>query len=229
MLSLAILLTIPVLTLDPVHGDFEAQFKPNAVYISLEIHRASGNASWAQEYAIKELGDVSRSGRVVSFKLPRDAGTLTFKGEQSGDRSSGAFVFTPSQAFAARMQKLGYSGLTQDRLLTFALADLSIADVKYLDQQTADELETADLIRMVNHGVTVEFLRGIIDAGYAGSIDPHELVDLRDHGVTPTFVRQMNREYGRKLLPRQLVQLRDLSISNPPPQPRARATWSGAA
>ena len=57
-------------------------------------------------------------------------------------------------------------------------------------RQLGYQLATKELTNFVIHGVSVDFITVMNQAGY-NNIDADDLVKMRIHGVTPEYVRQV--------------------------------------
>lgn len=207
---LALLVTIPILTQDGVHGEFDAQFRQNSVYINVEVRTGRGTSNWGRTYPLSDLSEVKRSGKDIGFKLVHEAGVVTFKGEQDGSRAEGAFMFMPSKSYVQQLDKMGYNGLTDERIFALAMADLWVADIRFLELNTSDQLSITQIVRMANHGVSPEYVKAVGEAGYR-NLDSDDLVRARDHGVTAQFIGEM-KDLGFRPSLEDLIRIRDHGV-----------------
>jgi hypothetical protein len=197
---------------DVLRGNWGAEFG-RRVHLNMRSDFGSrgGYSNYGRTFDRSELRELIINGDHISFRLVRDAGTLIFEGRGNDERGDGWFTFTPSQSYRDQLAKMGFSGLTPANLFVFAMGDLSVADVRYLETATSDDLSSADLVRMVNHGVTPEFVKGLADAGFKG-LDSEELTRTRDHGVTPEFIVEL-RKNGYDMSLQEYVTARDHGVS----------------
>ena len=75
-------------------------------------------------------------------------------------------------------------------------------------RQLGHAVPVAELVRMRDHGVSVEFVRELAALGYP-KLSVDALVRLRDHGVSPGYVRELKALGYDRLTPDDLVMLRD--------------------
>src|SRR4051812_39473833 len=63
----------------------------------------------------------------VHFQLQRDAGNFVCEGVMTLGSGSGQFTFAPNRSFGAEMEKLGYFGLSDDKLYRMALENTGLS------------------------------------------------------------------------------------------------------
>ena len=181
---------------ETVEGTFTARFEAGRVHLNLQTdldrERNRSRSDWSnygRTIELASVGTIDRSSGRVRFTLRREAGTFSFDGRGNSSRTSGDFTFTPSQSFAQAMGRLGYNDLTGSNLFVFALEDVTVAGARQLQQQVSDELNTTQLVRMINHGAGPRYVRDMTDAGFR-RLDSGDYVKARDHGVDADFARR---------------------------------------
>jgi len=195
-------------------GSFEAAFRSNDVFLNLRVQLGGryGFSNYGRTLPRSDVTDLVRSEDRATFRIVRPAGVLAFRGVSDGDAVSGRFVFTPDASYRQQLERMKYSSITPENLFVLAVADVSIPDVKDLEAATTDDLTMIQLVRMVNHGVTPEFVKGMLGAGFR-TLSSDELVRVRDHGVTPEYIRAV-RKYGAGPMTLQdFVSARDHGVS----------------
>ncbi len=172
------------------------RWRDGRVQLNLKVDRDGRSDNWNMGYGqslddLQGLSEAQATGSAegVRFELVREAGTVAFEGDFRSGRGTGFFSFTPSTMFVSRMADLGYRDLPNDRLLMFAIHDLTTAYITDL-RQLGYQLATKELTNFVIHGVSVDFITVMNQAGY-NNIDADDLVKMRIHGVTPEYVRQV--------------------------------------
>ena len=143
---------------------------------------------------------IMSAGSQVQFQLIRDAGTFNCEGWFKAGKGSGHFVFSASPGFAAELQKRGYQPPSDAQQYSLALSDVGIAFLDELNAQGYDRPSSMDqLVRMGEHGVSLEYVRDLKAQGY--SVQSIELLTkMVDHGVTSSFIRELDG-LGFKQLP----------------------------
>jgi hypothetical protein len=157
--------------------------------------------------------DLAGDGGPVRFAIARDAGTLRCEGVVRHRRGTGECRFEPDPGFVAAMQGRGVTGTpVPDQIFWLAVNDIGVAFADELHAQHYKMPSFGALADAGNHGVTLDYLRGMGGHGYrVGTLDA--LVRMRDHGVTPDFVTAL-ADYGLRDLPAdQVVMLRDHGVS----------------
>jgi hypothetical protein len=166
--------------------------------VELTIQRGvpGRNMSSSSPIALSQLRGLTRaqldsSGSMARFELARDAGTLQLAGYLQNGGGGGAFTFTPNPRFAAEMRALGYDGLSEEKVFTMAIHDVSAAYVREMKALGIHPDSGDQLITMRIHNVTVEFVRDLKGLGYA-DVPADKLVTLCIHGVTADFIQEVD-------------------------------------
>ena len=209
--AMVIATVIPTVDQDQVQGTFEARLD-RSPYINLSITtEANGFSNWGRSIDRSDVNELRTADGRVTFKLIRPAGTFTLEGKGNESRVRGTFDFHPSTAYRQQLTALGLKGLTNERLFVLAMGDLSVADIKYIDQMTSDDVTTLQLVKMINHGVDVGFIKGLADAGFR-NLRSDELINTRDHGVTPQYITTLQK-FGYKVSLHDYVRAKDHGVN----------------
>lgn len=185
--------------------------------VQLSISRTAGpdsSMSSSSPVPFAQLTGLTRAqldsaGSVVRFELVRDAGTLRFEGYTRNGGGGGAFTFSPNPKFQAEMRSLGFSGLTDEKVFTMAMHDVSAAYVREMNALGVRPDSADQLITMRIHGVTAEYAGAFKSMGYAASeLTPDKLVTMRIHGVSPEFARELKSLGYNSVSPDQMVTMR---------------------
>jgi len=164
-------------------------------WISLQLEYGNNNTGFGvAERDVPALAD-RRTDGPIQFTLRRDAGRLDFTGQVTDGRGRGEFTFTPSADFTSGMQRLGYSGLSDQDVWRFAMHDVSREYVTDF-RKAGYQLDASDLIKSRIHGATPAFAQQIAQETKQ-RLEIDELVKMRIHGVTPDFIKEM-RDLGFK-------------------------------
>jgi hypothetical protein len=186
-----------------IEGTFTTRARENDdgrrwVQVSMELDDDTGNWGWSVDPDDLDGlswdqfdGDVSDA----RFELVREAGTVTFEGTIRNGRGVGDFRFTPSAAWQREMEQMGFDDLSQRRVFSAAIHDITIDYVAELQDLGYDDLDVGDLFSFAIHGVSADFIRGMNGLGYA-DIPARKLVSMRIHGVTVDWVRQVRAAMG---------------------------------
>ena len=192
-------------------GSWEAEFRAARVHLNVRIDETRGFSNYGRTIPLSDVSALRREGRNVSFELRRAAGTFRFDGVGDERNAAGRYVFHPDAAYRRALDGLGMSGISQRRMLTMAIHNVTLDDVRYLKRSVRGELDVAGLVRMLDHGADPEFVRGIYAAGFK-DLTAEELVRTRDHGVDPEYIEAM-RKAGIRLTLDEYVRARDHGVS----------------
>jgi hypothetical protein len=208
--AMAVVTTIPTIDQDQLQGSFEARLD-RSPYINLSVTtEGNGHSNWGQSVDPGEVTDLRVGDGRVSFQIKRAAGTFRMEGKGTEAKVRGTFDFFPSEPFRKQLTALGFNGVTSEHMLVFAIGGLSIADVKYIEEITTDDLTTARLVKMIEHSVDADFVKGMADVGFR-RLRSSELINARDHGVTPVYIASMQK-FGYRLSLAEYVLAKDQGI-----------------
>ena len=167
-----------------------AQRKGEKIWLSLRWGSGRSRSESSFFLAANQLAGLA-AGPEVRFELRRDAGTFRFEGRfegADGSQGTGFFTFEGNPAYIGQMANLGYA-LRDDRLLEYAVFDVSYNFVLGLLDLGYGKLTGEQLVEFRIRGVTPEFIQAIGDAGYR-ELSPERLVEFRINGVDPKFIRE---------------------------------------
>ncbi len=185
--------------------------------LELDLRLSSDRDSWTVGLSTTtdEL-EGFRPGDEIEFRLVREAGTFTFRGDfltgVPESDGTGRFEFEPSASFANDLREAGYEPKTKDFLI-LAAVNVGSGFLRELNelgyQVTLDEL-----ISMAIHGVTPAFIRSLSAVGYE-NVPQDELVAARIHGVDADLARTWAERLGGVV---PLDELQGLSIHGVTPE-----------
>lgn len=177
----------------------------------------SRNNYWSTDVPVASLQGLnlsdlaSSAGATVRFKLVRDAGDFNCEGWAHDGNASGHWTFVPSPSYAAALKQRGIAAPLPREQFDLAMSDVTLALVDELKSE-GYPLSLGELIRAGKHGVSLEYVQGMKQAGYRFS-DLETLTRMRDHGVTPTYVQQMAAYGFKNLSADDLRRLRDHGVT----------------
>ena len=152
---------------------------PGMVYFGIEWSKPGSHSSYSSDMPLSAFRGLNpaQSGP-AKFEYAADAGTFVCQGRFSFGSGSGTYSFQPNPRFAAELQQLGYDApRDNDRLFSMALSQ-----------------------------ITLDFARGIRDAGLRASTD--QLVELRSHGVSLPYIRETQLTGYRNFTPKDYVEMK---------------------
>lgn len=237
-------------------GEWQASIKeksPDKIHISFERRTEDGGKNQnGSSYSFSDIQGLSRetvqNGK-ASFRLVRDAGTIECEGSFVNGKGNGTFTFSPNRGYTEAMrargfdfekQKSDHSQRLDERLLTAALLNVSLAladdlrsanfpnldyddlfkaaifkiDGKFMSEMKATgfpNLGMEELVKARIFKIDAEFVRKIKDMGF-GTADFENLVKYSIFKVTPEFLADIKAEGLTNLNAEQVVQLRIFKI-----------------
>lgn len=179
--------------------------------------------------------DLGREGAHLTATLAAEAGTFTCSGTVHDGELAGKSEFTPNQAFVDRMGRMGFTGYDSQKLMAYALMDLTSRWVQSMQQagvqgMTVDNLlalrifradpdyihsltsmgypmpDADKLIALKVQGVNADEVRQIRGLGYQPTLD--ELIQIRIFHITPDFIHRMQDRGLKNLTIAKLVQIK---------------------
>jgi len=204
----AVIATAPVAA--QLDGSFTLRSNDRDDRVNLNLEY-DGNSNYGRTLERSALSDVSRTGDRITFTMRRDPGTFRFEGRGSLDRATGWYEFQPNASFRQEMERLGLRDVDGKALFVFALDDLTVAQVKQLKTLVSNELDTSELVRLLNHGAGVRYIQEMSDAGFK-KLTSGEYRRARDHGVSADFAREM-ADLGMALSLDELTRTRDHGVT----------------
>lgn len=180
-------------------------------------------------------GDLEREGAQLTATLAAEAGTFRCTGTVHGGELTGESLFVPDANFVRRMEGMGISGLSSEKLQTYAFVNVESGWALSLKQTGIQGIDADKLIALRIFNVTPEYIHSITELGYAlpsadqlialrvQGVDAKELKEVRALGfhpdfdelvqmrifhITPEFIRRMQARNFKDLTIAKLVQIR---------------------
>jgi hypothetical protein len=193
--GLIITASLPLLSAQTRTGEWTLSRSDNRakVRFSLQSSENGNHFNTSSDWNANDLRgiDWSTSGKHdVHFTIPRDAGTIECEGFLKNGEGAGLFTFNPNPRYSSEMQSLGFSGVSADKQLAFAIHDVGLAFARQMKSSGIHGLDTDKLIAFRIFGVDAAFLNDLRAAGL-NSNHADKLIAFRIHGVTPKFVNDL--------------------------------------
>ncbi len=155
--------------------------------------------------------DLSREGASLTATMAAEAGTFTCTGTVREGELHGNSLFTPDQAFVDRMEHMGFTGYTSEKLEAYAFLNVESAWARSLQQTGVKGMTTDNLIAMRIFNVEPKYISSLEALGYPMP-DADKLIALRVQKVDPEEVRQI-RAMGFQPSLDDLIQIRIFHIT----------------
>jgi hypothetical protein len=187
--------SLPVLSAQARTGEWTLSRSDNQgkVRFSLQSSTGGDHFNTSSDWNTSDLRgiDWSTSGKHdVHFTIARDAGTIECEGFLKNGDGAGLFTFNPNPRYSSDMQSLGFTGVSADKQLAFAIHDVSIAFARKMKSSGIQSLDTDKLIAFRIFSVDTDFLNQLRAAGLNGN-NADKLIAFRIHGVSPEFVNDL--------------------------------------
>ncbi len=191
----------------------------NSVQLRLEYAEVSGGSSWSgvwsSEVALADAGiapgRLRGAAGAVTFDIRREPGTFACTGSAGDGQGAGTFTYAANERFDDALASRGVGRPSPRQSLELATANVTLAFVDSL-RASAANVTVADVVRIVQHGISPRYVADLAGAGYAAS-SPDQFVRLHDHGISVTFVRALQAAGYKNLTADDLVTLHDHGVS----------------
>lgn len=179
--------------------------------------------------------DLEREEAALTATMSAEPGTFRCTGTVHEGLLRGDSTFTPDADFVHRMESMGFSGLTTEKLQAYAFIGVGSEWVKSLQQTGVKGMTNDNLIPLRIFHVDSPYIASLTGLGYAmpdadklialrvQKVDPEEvrkiralglqptldeLIQIRIFGITPEFVRSMQSRGLKDLTVAKLVQIK---------------------
>jgi len=155
---------------------------------------ARGNNSGPQPWKALEGLDpavvTGPAGRLIEFRIDREAGDLRCSGATTGGGAGGSCEFEPDRSFAEALRARTGEAPGEGRLFHLAMSEFSLDTLEELDRQGYARPDLDQVVAAAIHDVDAAYVRGMAGSGYRlGSLE--RLTAFRIHDVTPDYVAAM--------------------------------------
>ena len=141
----------------------------------------------------------------AKFEYIADAGTFVCQGRFSFGAGSGSYTFQANPRFVADLQQLGYDTPREDQLFNMAVMQITLDFARGI--RDAGLIATTDqLLELRTHGVTLPYIRETRKIGYR-DFTPRDYIDMKIHGVNTEFLRAL-KHAGYDIASRQVIELK---------------------
>ncbi len=213
--------------------------------ISFELKAENEDHSWSSGFTVEksEITPFPGSG-TVEFKLIREAGTISFKGQFDGQEGFGHFHFIPDAGYYAALKQMGVEDLDDRRQFSYFTVNIKKDYVNMLVHNGYAHISSRDLISFAAMHIDQEFIQywhgsGLVDAdeprnliafkalhidrlyvdelkaaGY-DHLDMRDLQSMKAQHIDRAYIRSLGRGEGEDIIPvRDLVTYKALHIDS---------------
>ena len=155
------------------------------------------------EFSMTFNDDSLRESSDGGYRLERDAGTFILEGSRIPRKWRQA-TFRPDPAYAAAMEGMGYDMETSESLLELAVHDVTLDFARGISEAGFD-IPLGKLVEFHIHDVTPEYVRAMADAGY-DQLTPSKIVEFAIHDIEPAYVKRLAAIGYDQLTPDRLIE-----------------------
>jgi len=202
-----------------LHGRWMIDSRDDRDWIQLNfmVRDGKGHSSWSgRDITLAKLQGLTGQQLAgpssdVHFTVRREAGTFDCQGRVSGGEGGGVFDLVLDDKFADALDRRGVGRPTQQQQARLAFADVGIGLLDELKGQRLPTPDVDELVTMGEHGVTLDYVKGMSDLGYRMPT-LGALVQARDHGVDPKYVEGLQKAGFDRLEYEELLRARDHGV-----------------
>ena len=181
-----------------------------------ELKAEEDDHSWSHSMTVEktEINPFPGMGN-VSFKLVRDAGTMTFTGQFDGQQGFGHFHFQADEAYFKAMTQMGVEELDSHRQIAFFLSNVKKDYASMVVHNGYPHVRARDLVNLSAMHIDQEFIQYWRGAGLAESndLEPRTLITLKAQNIDKSYVEELKAAGYDHLTARELVSLKSQRIN----------------
>jgi len=190
----------------------------DSIHLKLAYRKSSTRWEWGNDQPVADLRGLTAEQlhatySSVAFTMQRDAGTFSFDGSLTLGLGRGEFRFVPDPAYVTKLEVLGYGDIEGDdvSIMFMAVRDVSLAFASEVKFSGLKDVKVSDLLRLKDHGIDGEFVRGLKSAGVP-VLSADDIIKLHDHGVKPEYVARIQSAGYPDLTIDQIIKLHDHGV-----------------
>jgi hypothetical protein len=179
-----------------------------------ELKAEEDDHSWSHSMTVEksEINPFPGMGN-VTFKLTRDAGTMTFTGQFDGQQGFGHFHFQADDAYFKAMTQLGVEELDGRRQIAFFLSNVKKDYASMVVHNGYPHVKARELVSLSAMHIDQEFIQYWRGAGLAETDEPRTLITLKAQNIDKSYVEELKAAGYDHLTARELVTLKSQQIN----------------
>jgi len=198
--------------------------------LEFELRAGEDEHSWGADFTVKksEIDPFPGQGN-VSFKVIREAGTMSFKGQFDGQQGFGHFQFQPDPAYFQALKQMGVEDVDNHNGETFFLRNVKKDFVAMLQRNGYMPLSRHNVVSLSAMNIDKAYIDDLRAAGY-DHLTAHELISLKSQHIDGQYIRSMAAGKSDSFIPPHeliaykasgidsayLASLRDAGLTNLP-------------
>jgi bla regulator protein blaR1 len=160
--------------------------------LDFELRAADEDHSWSTTLHVdkSEINPFPGQGN-VEFKLVREAGTVTFKGQFDGQEGFGHFHFDPDDSYFSALKQIGVEDLEDRRRFGFFAMNVKKDYAKSIVISGFPHISQRDLIRFSAMHIDPAFIQYWHGSGLVDADDPRTLTTLKALKIDRAYVDEL--------------------------------------
>ena len=157
--------------------------------INFELKAQDEDHSWSYGFNVDkaEINPFPGQGN-VEFKLVREAGTLSFKGQFDGQEGFGHFRWAPDPGYYAALKQMGVEDMEDRRQFSFFTLNVKKEYVNMVMHNGYPHISQRDLISFAAMHIDQAFIAYWHGSGLVDSDEPRNLISLKALHIDRSYV-----------------------------------------
>ena len=181
--------------------------------LRIELRSGDDEHNWNSSFTVdkKEISPYPGQGN-VEFKLAREAGTISFKGQFDGQEGFGHFQFTPDEGYMAAIRQMGVEDVDDRREFAYFTLNIKKDYVNMIVHSGYPHISQRDLISFAAMKIDKDFIQEWRGSGYDDADNPRTLISLKAMKVDRAYADEMKAAGYDRLSTRDLISLRAMNV-----------------
>jgi hypothetical protein len=175
-------------------------------------HEGDSDMLWSKWSGVTPQ-DLQHEGAAVDARMKAESGEMRCVGTVHDAALRGTYSFSPDDAFAKRMEAMGFDDQTPERLQGYAMLDITTEWVKEMKDAGVTEMTAQNLMGLKALKVDAAYVKAMAAAGYP-ELRAHQLTSMKAVGVSPEKVQAV-RAMGYTPTQQELIQMSVFKIDAP--------------
>jgi len=179
-----------------------------------ELKAEEDDHSWSHSMTVdkSEINPFPGMGN-VSFKLTREAGTMSFTGQFDGQQGFGHFHFQGDEVYFKAMTEMGVEDLDSRRQISLFLSNVKKDYASMVVHNGYPHIRARELVSLSAMHIDQEFIQYWHGSGLAEADEPRTLVTLKAQNIDKSYVEELKAAGYDHLTARELVSLKSQRIN----------------
>jgi hypothetical protein len=175
-------------------------------------HNSDSDMLWSRWTGVTPQ-DLEHEGAAVDARMKAESGEMRCVGTVHEAAMRGTYSFTPDESFIKRMEAMGFSDLTPDRLQGYAMLDVTTEYVKEMKDAGVTDMTAQNIMGLRALKVDATYVKAMSAAGYP-ELRAQKLTGMKAVGVSPEKVQAI-RAMGYSPTQEELIQMSVFKIDAP--------------